>query len=323
MTNTADFSLNSSMLSFPSRGPYGNPAYAGNTSGYVILSLLRHFRPNLYCDPTEGGGTSADCVRQLQREGVEITYCGLDLRYGYDIVGESLLSRLPRPADLIYVHPPYFNAILYSNHMWGDAPHASDLSRCASYEEYLAKMVIAMQNVHAAVRRGGRYCIQIGDVRKKGVYYAIQADLLKLAPGKLDGILIKEQHNCTSSRQRYPKTLIPILHEYLLIFERAGLVVGMLDCALQTSRNLKTLANLTWQAVVESALRQLGGEARVEEIYRAIEGNPKTERRPNWQARVRATLQEGNQFKNLAHGVWALRDMGTTQPAGGARRRAA
>ncbi|HKP10924.1 MAG TPA: hypothetical protein VJZ91_02400 [Blastocatellia bacterium] len=323
MTNTAGFKLDSSMLSFPSRGPYGNPAYAGNTSGYVILSLLRHFRPQLYCDPTEGGGTSADCVRQLQHEGIEITYCGLDLRHGYDIVSESLLSKLPRPADFVFFHPPYHDIVAYSSHVWGDKPHPSDLSRCASYEEYLAKMFIAMQNIHEAVRRGGRYCIQIGDMRRAGVYYAIQADLLKLAPGKLDGIIIKEQHNCTSASRRYPKPIVRINHEYLLIFERTGLVAGMLDCAFQTSQNLKALANLTWQAVVESALRRLGGEARVEEIYRAIEGNPKTERRPNWQARVRATLQEGSQFQNLAHGVWALRGLGTTQPSGGARRRAA
>ena len=323
MTNTAGFKLDSSMLSFPNRGPYGNPAYPGNTSGEVILRLIRHYMPKLYCDPTEGGGTSADCVAELRREGVKIDYVGLDLHSGFDLLSDPLLARLPRHADFVFFHPPYHSMITFSSHVWGDSPHPSDLSRCASYEEYLAKMFIAMRNIHEAVRRGGRYCVQIGDMRRAGVYYAIQADLLKLAPGKLDSIIIKEQHNCTSSRRRYPGRIVSIAHEYLLIFERIGMVVSMLDCALQTSQNLKTLANLTWQAVVESALRSLGGEARVEEIYRAIEGNPKTERRPNWQARVRATLQEGSQFQNLAHGVWSLRGLGTTQPSGGARRRAA
>ena len=47
--------LSSSVISFPDRGPYGQSAYRGNTSGYPIEAFLRMFHPDpreLFVDPT-------------------------------------------------------------------------------------------------------------------------------------------------------------------------------------------------------------------------------------------------------------------------------
>ncbi|TJU93327.1 MAG: DNA methylase N-4/N-6, partial [Mesorhizobium sp.] len=40
-------------------------------------------------------------------------------------------------------------------------------------------------------------------------------------------------------------------------------------------------------------------------LYRALAENPKSERNPNWKAKVRQTLQRGP-FEPLGEGVWQV-----------------
>ena len=35
-----------SIISYKDRGPFGNPTYRGNCSGYVIKDLIQHFYPS-------------------------------------------------------------------------------------------------------------------------------------------------------------------------------------------------------------------------------------------------------------------------------------
>ncbi len=193
--------------------------------------------------------------------------------------------------------------------MWGTEAHPDDLSNCENYEDFLTKMKLAMQNIYDAVAGRGHYSILIGDIRKNGVYTSIQADLLQLAPGSLDGIIIKQQFNCESSRKTYAnQNFVPIGHEYLLTFRKDLTVFGMLDTTLNISRKLQSLSNANWRAVVHSALNKLGGRAQLQEIYRVIEETAKdlTATRPNWTARVRATLQQF--FTPVERGIWAFQN---------------
>lgn len=294
--------MTTSILSFPDRGPYGRSSWRGNTSGRVIKALLEFFKPSLFVDPAEGGGTSRDVAKEMG-----IQYIGLDLHSGFNLLKDSLIERLPREADYCFFHPPYHSMIQYSGNVWGKEPHPDDLSRCKSPEEFLEKLEIALYNIYEAVRRGGHYSVQIGDLRKNGQYWSIQSDIIQMAPGKLEGVVIKAQHNCMSDKTNYSGNFIPIMHEYILNFKKDGLVVSFLDCTFAVREKLIALSNASWRAVVEWALRKLNGKASLEEIYTLIsEGaQPKTLANPHWKEKVRQILQKI--AVNVERGVWAYR----------------
>jgi hypothetical protein len=304
-----------SVLSFPVRGNFGSPAYRGNCSGYVIKALLEHYTDarakTLFCDPMVGGKTSEHVARKLNSEGRQIEFVGLDLRDGFNLLKDELRDQLPREADFIFAHPPYASIIPYSgpNGMWGcdRAAHPDDLSNCANYEEFLAKLQIALNNCYRGLRRGGHYSLLIGDVRKNGDYFCLAADIRQLAPGVLKDVLVKTQHNCVSDSRSYSGKFIQIAHEFVLSFAKEGFVFGMIDTALATSQRLQMLSNANWRALTEGALRQLGGKASLQEIYEIIEksATKKTEGRPNWTAKVRQILHL--HALNVERGVWALK----------------
>ena len=291
-----------SILSFPDRGPYGKSSWRGNTSGRVVKALLEFFKPSLFVDPAEGGGTSRDVAKEM---GIE--YVGLDLHTGFNLLKDSLLEKLPKEADYMFFHPPYGDVIQYSGNVWGAEPHPDDLSRCKSPEDFLEKLELALFNIYEAVRKGGHYTVQIGDLRKKGSYWNIQSDIVHMAPGILEGIVIKAQHNCVSDKVSYSGNFIPIMHEYILNFRKDGVVVSFLDCAINSSMKLVSLSNATWKAVVEWSLKKLGGKASLEDLYGVIAENaqPKTELNPHWRDKVRQTVQK--MAVNVERGVWELK----------------
>jgi hypothetical protein len=205
-----------SILSFPDRGPWGQPGYRGNCSGHVYRRIFEALRPGVFTDPMVGGGTSVEVARDM---GIEAH--GLDLHSGFNVVKQEILGAVGKPSDLVLSHPPYHNIIVYSGKVWGTEAHPDDLSRCATEEEFLDKLTLAMKNQRHATARGGHYGTIIGDVRKSGRYSSYQADLItRLPKTELQAVLIKEQHNITSSSMDYPLKLPRIMHEYVLLWRR-------------------------------------------------------------------------------------------------------
>jgi hypothetical protein len=162
-----------SVLSFPDRGPWGDPGYRGNCSGYVYREIFERLRPRVFTDPMVGGGTSVEVAREMRIEAH-----GLDLHSGFNILKRRILDEVGKQSDLVLSHPPYHNIIVYSGNVWGREPHPDDLSRCANEDEFLDKLTIALKNQRHATRAGGCYGVIIGDVRKDGVYSSYQADLI-------------------------------------------------------------------------------------------------------------------------------------------------
>lgn len=303
--------MKSSIVSYPNRGNWGNSKWRGNTSGHIVKDMIEFLKPGIVADPACGGDTTGDVCADLNRQGGKIKYVGLDLHSGFNLLRDSLADRVRsctggKLADWTFFHPPYASVIQYSGNVWGDKAHQDDLSRCESYEDFLAKMQLAMNNIYDAVRAGGDYSILIGDLRRDGKYTSIQADLLALAPGSLQNVIIKAQHNMVSNSRRYSGTFIPITHEYLLCFRKDHAFFGMLETTLNVSRKLQTLSRANWKATIYHALNRLGGSGNLSEIYQIIEetASDKTAARPNWRARIRAELQQN--FKNLERGVWGL-----------------
>jgi hypothetical protein len=119
------------------------------------------------------------------------------------------------------VHPPYHNIVVYSGNVWGRGPHPDDLSRCASEDEFLDKLTIALKNQRHSMRAGGYHGAIIGDVRKGGAYSSYQVNLIVRMPRQeLLTVLIKEQHNVASNGKDYPLRLPRIMHEYVIIWQR-------------------------------------------------------------------------------------------------------
>jgi adenine-specific DNA-methyltransferase len=67
---------------------------------------------------------------------------------------------------------------------------------------------------------------------------------------------------------------------------------------------LRTMTSTpVWRTTVGSALQELGGEAKVQDIYKVIEPK-RPSGNPWWQEKIRQTLQL--HFRRVSRGVWAL-----------------
>jgi hypothetical protein len=200
-----------SVVSYPNRGPWGDHRYHGNCSGRLIKNLILRYGAQKVCDPMEGSGTSRDVVDGLNKyKKTDISYWGGDLKDGFDLTKQNLPSKF----DFVWMHPPYWNIIQYSN-------RPGDLSNCESYEEFREFLTVCLERCYKALKVGGRMAVLIGDVRRKGQYTPIIKDILAFPYGELRSIIIKVQHNCTSERKRYGKLEdVPIKHEYCVIFKK-------------------------------------------------------------------------------------------------------
>jgi hypothetical protein len=215
-----------SVVSYQDRGPWGNPKYRGNCSGRLIKNLILRYSARRVADPMQGSGTSRDVVEGLNKcKKTGISYWGGDLREGFDLT----MQDLPGKFDFVWIHPPYWNIIRYSN------KNPNDLSNCDSYEEFRRLLMVCLKRCYEALELGGRLAILIGDVRRSGKYTPIVKDVLNLPIGEIRSIIIKLQHNCTSDRKMYGKMEdVPIKHEYCVIFKKP--VGEKLSSVLETKK---------------------------------------------------------------------------------------
>jgi hypothetical protein len=193
-----------SIVSYPDRGPWGDNRYPGNSSGYLLIDLCATYAPRAVLDPMEGGGTSRDVCADMG-----IAYQGFDLHSGVD----SLHDEIGGGYDLIFWHPPYHDMKVYS-----DDPR--DLSRAGSLAAFGALLRTGYWRFFELLAPGGRLAILIGDLRRRGRYEPLTADVARLDRNHIEGIIIKAQHNVSSNRTRYGGAFVPILHETLTIFRR-------------------------------------------------------------------------------------------------------
>ena len=193
-----------SVVSYPDRGPWGDNHYPGNCSGYLLIDLCATYRPRAVLDPMEGGGTSRDVCADMG-----IPYAGYDLRDGTD----SLRDDIGADYDLIFWHPPYHDMKVYT-----DDPR--DLSRAGSLVAFGALLREGYWRFFELLAPGGRLAILIGDLRRRGRYEPLTADVARLDRAHLEGIVVKIQHNVSSNKTRYSGAFVPILHETLTIFRK-------------------------------------------------------------------------------------------------------
>lgn len=298
---------NSSIMSFPERGPWGKSSWRGNCSGFVYKELFEHLKPTTFVDPMMGSGTSIEVAKEM---GIEAY--GLDLHAGFNILRDSIVERVGKETDLVLSHPPYGDMVKYSTEVWGKSGHKDDLSLCASVEEFHEKLHMAILNQREATRSGGHYGIIIGDQRKNGKYISFQAEQIARMPAEeLAGVLIKAQHNCVSDGRTYSKMpkLPFITHEYIVMWKKPSVIMGFLDVLANMAQQQHARLTSTWKAVVRNVMVELGGQAHLSEIYAAVEksASERFSTNKNWQAKVRQILQiNHSDFASVKDGVWKL-----------------
>lgn len=294
-----------SIVSYPERGAGGKNSYRGNCSPKLIEDIIDQFKLKSLSDFMVGGGTTEDVCKA---RGLEGTY--LDLNRGFDMVSMDIPER---PENLFW-HPPYDDIVVYSDKMYSAAeierkygfdPRVNDLSRCKNYDEFVKQMNFCMMKQFAALEKGGRMFVLMGDIKKKGKLYSMLADIIK--PGTLEQIVIKAQHNCVSDRTYYSnKNFIPIIHEYVMILRKDSSLIIPVKYTKDSEMDMRDMKVSTWRDVIIAIMENCGTTMTLEELYQKIDGHKKTQNNPHWKEKIRQTLQLNKMFENVDRGTWRL-----------------
>lgn len=298
----------SSVVSHQQRGQGGSSQYRGNAGANFMEDVILFGAENtktrlsdfLFVDANEGSGTSGDVARRLGCQ-----YKGLDLMHGNDFTRDSIITELPRPAEMVFTHPPYAEMIEYSGSQWGQKMLENDLSNPRiSKQEFLEKSQLMLMNQRDATRDGGLYATLIGDMRKKGQFWSFQSDYQQLMPkSELISVAIKMQHNCVSNGRSYGGSFVPITHEYLLIWKKQA--KSVYSIGLEIAKDATSKVAMTWRSVIRLAMMRLK-EAKLSDIYAEVEKVAASliAKNDNYKAKIRQILQK--HFRNVERGVWAV-----------------
>lgn len=121
-------------------------------------------------------------------------------------------------------------------------------------------------------------------------------------------MLIKAQHNCTSSNRNYAGRFIPIVHEYVLVVRKGTALLVPLMLTHRVEKDVRDMPGTTWRDVVAAVLEEARGSVSLSYIYEQIEPHTKAQKNPHWHEKVRQTLQiYPDHFVRVAKGTWALR----------------
>lgn len=195
----------------PGRGPYGASGYPGNCSGLLVRDLLRFYRPKSVLDPMTGGGTCRDVCRELR-----IPCQSLDLKSGAD-ASSSEGFRTGQRFDFIWLHPPYWRLIRYSDDV-------RCLSNAGTLREFVQKLRQVFHNCSNVLSTGGHIAVLMGDGKSDGAYWGLPFRTLNAAAA--EGLwlaapeIVRVSYGATSSNRVYSHAFIPRLHDICLILKR-------------------------------------------------------------------------------------------------------
>lgn len=295
-----------SIVSYPERGKGGNNRYRGNCSPKLIEDLIGFFRPSEICDYMCGSGTTEAAAKHMK-----IQSHIYDLHSGFDIMNCDIRER----PEFIFWHPPYWDIIKYSDVMYkasdvkskyGYDPKVHDLSRIPDWNRFVEAMNYAMMKQFAALEKGGRMAVLMGDIKKKGKLYSMLSEIVK--PGTLENILIKAQHNCFSDQIEYGGSFIPTLHEYVMIVRKDDVLLFPILLSQTQKKDIRDMGGATWKDIVAAVLEQSSNAVTLNFIYEQIENHKKAQANKWWKEKVRQTLQiYPNHFSHDGRGLWSLK----------------
>ena len=174
--------------------------------GLVNYLLARFSKPEMtIIDPFAGEKTIEKCGKKLRRQVISS-----DIQEGQDA------RDLPYPEnsmDLIVTHPPYWNAVKYTD-------DKRDLSNAKTYRDFLFGFNECLTEMARALKPSSRLILVIGDYRKRGRLYPLHTDVI--ANHRSYGLELKAIwiHPISASRARYIGTEFLMSHDYILILEK-------------------------------------------------------------------------------------------------------
>lgn len=226
--------------SFPDRGKWATHSgkYRGNWSPYVPRNIiLRYSKKNDWVlDQFLGSGTTLVEAKLLERNaiGVDINPTSIkisnkNLEFHSNNSSKIFIKQgdatqlnfiKNNSIDLICTHPPYADIIRYSQDVEGDLSHLS-------YEDFLLSMIDVAKESFRVLKSNGICAFMIGDMRKKGNVLPLGMDSMRKfvdAGFILKEIIIKEQHNCRSSKYWNTRghNFFLLAHEYVFILEKSA-----------------------------------------------------------------------------------------------------
>ncbi|MEM4973472.1 MAG: DNA methyltransferase [Candidatus Hadarchaeales archaeon] len=228
--------------SFPERGKWATQAltatYRGNFAPQIPRNLiLLYTEPGeLVLDPFVGSGTTLIECKLLGRRGigVDINPKAIELcRRNLDFDVDDALPQEVRlgdarnldflhneSVDLIIAHPPYADAIEYSDDIEGD------LSRIHQLDKFLFEIEKVARELWRVLKTDRCCSVLIGDLRRNKhvvpLGFLIFQKFLE-AGFRPREIIIKIQHNCRSTSFWKPRArdFLLLAHEYLFVFEKS------------------------------------------------------------------------------------------------------
>lgn len=217
MTPEQSTGLQSSVVSYPDRGPYGRAEFKGNTSGYLIKEIMETYEINgLVLDPMEGSGTTRDVCLELAAP-----YLGYDLKQGDNILSARTRMKVQREvaelggAQFIFWHPPYWNMVRYSQ--------KSEDFCSGLYIEWVRRMRNTLIFLADRLEPDGIIAVLLGDLRREGQTYFLTDDVftgvaLRVAKLRPEVRVVKVQNNTRSAGV----TDLPVrlVHEYATILRK-------------------------------------------------------------------------------------------------------
>lgn len=301
----------STVLSYPDRGPWGDNRYRGNCSGYYQAFLIWKYQVKKLAELFSGSGTGYDVAKDMG-----ISYVGADLnptpvRPGILCVN-AVTDEVPvdfTDADFLFMHPPYGAEIKipYAGSMYPDPTgqlSKSDLGQMP-WDTFIKTLNGVIMKYYAAMPTGARIGIMMGDVRRNGHLHSMMTDIVK--PGELEQIIIKMQHNTCSGNNSYSaKNFVPLVHEYILVMKKVAPYLLDFQIPLKKELDVRNSKAATWRDVVFAVLQKLGRKASLNSIYAEVDGHEKAKANPHWKEKIRQVLQKYPDFVSEERGVWCL-----------------
>lgn len=254
-----DFELqNTTVWSFPQRGKWAvhQSDYRGNWSPQVPRNLILKYskKGDIIFDPFVGGGTTLIEAYLLGRKSIGLDINPMAIKMSNERIKEletksrekigvclvdkyrpvakvrdarnssGILSKLgfgKGSIDLICAHPPYLDALRYTENVNGDLSHFSDPKLFLDEIQKVAK------ETYILLKKGGRCAVLIGDVRKNGKIIPLGFKLMERflkENFELEEIIIKHQHKDESTEFYFGKKFLNYLiaHEFLFVFKKEG-----------------------------------------------------------------------------------------------------
>lgn len=301
---------NSTILSFPDRGPWGDSRYRGNCSGWVHAFLIWKYNVMKMAELFAGSGTGSDVCKDMC-----VPYIGADLNpvpvrrniLSVNAVTDEVPDQF-RDADFLFMHPPYGSeiGIPYAGAMWRDPDgmlSPSDLGRMP-WPQFINTLNSIIMKYYSAMKNGTRMAILMGDVRRKGQFHSMLADIVK--PGELEQILIKAQHNCVSNGRTYiSHEFVPIQHEFIMVVKKPNGFNICFNVPQRYDLDIRDSNSSTWTDVVYAVV-QTQEICSLAYIYSKLENNKKAKKNPHWKEKIRQVLgQHPLLFHQYRRGEWS------------------